>query len=254
MEYSQQLLSPVLAAMAALDDATSAHELFVERLASAMDEAGRLDDQLRRVDRNNEEALLAAAQKYAFAITVAQRAAWREQRARLEMRRAQDALEAARRKAHREQLDSLRVELEIDAASIWDEVGQFEARLRQRLERHAAIAAELQFAAHASGEQKALPPASTLVPALGTSGPDLFRALATGVKEHQQHPIRVERPPEPIAAIRVDSPRVVRHASPIEPPPPPAATTITPTSNPPSKRGRLERALRSLGRVIGGED
>jgi len=267
MELTEQTLTPVLAAMSAMDDAIAAHRLFAERLAGAIEEANRLDEQLRRIDPAQEAELYSAAQQFAFAVTLVQRIAWREQRARLEMARAQDALEEARRKGHKAQLENLRVELEIDAASIWDLVGQFELQLRERLDRHAAIAEELQFSAKAAGEpQLAALEASALVPALGASGPDLFRALASGVKEHRTPASVVRRAavePLPPAAIELSRASV---EPPTDPPAPISAPTLPkaplpkapvsapPPSSPPSPRGRLERALRSLGRVINSDE
>jgi hypothetical protein len=259
MELLEQTLTPVLAAMSAMDDAIVTHRLFEERLNGAIEEATRLDEALRKIDPAQEQELYQAAQKLAFAVTLVQRIAFREERARLEMRRAQEALEQARRLGHKAHLEHLRVELTIDAASIWDLVGQFELQLRERLQKHAEIAQDMQFAAAAAGEPE-LPAleSAALTPALGASGPDLFRALASGVPARPAPlplpkiaPV-ISEPPVSEQPITEPPAPILRHAAvqPLSPQPPASG----PPSAPPTPRGRLERALRSLGRVINGDD
>jgi hypothetical protein len=183
-EKTDKLLPPVFAAMSALDEAIAEHDLLVERLATAMQEGARLDEELRAVDFDDHERLAVATKAMAFAVSMVQRIAWKEEAARKAMEHAQQALVTARKVQSRARSELLRIELEIDAASIWDMVGQFEAKVRGRLEEHAKIAADMNFAAHAAGEESvAALEASTLVPALGTSGPDLWNALAGGVRQ-----------------------------------------------------------------------
>jgi hypothetical protein len=176
-------LPPVFAAMAALDEAIAAHNVLLERLAGAMEEGTRLDEQLRRIDWADQEKLIGAAQALAFAVALVQSIAAREARARIAMHRAQADLVETRRVENRARLEELRTELETDAASIWDFVGRFEAEVRARLEEHAKLAAEMQFVASAAGEpQNTTPAAARLAPALGKSGPNLWNALAGGVR------------------------------------------------------------------------
>lgn len=266
-ELPETPLLPVLAAMAAMDEVVANQKLLAERLAGAVEAAEHLDEDLRRVDPAQHDALVGVAQKLARAVTHVQRLATLEERARLAVRQAQQRLDEARRTGHGHQLERLRVELEIDAASIWDLVGQFEAQVRERLGQHAALAADLAFTAQAAGEpqQLSLPAVATWVPALGTSGPDLLDALANGVRQLQGQRIaggpdpaglqrltpdhtdggvktvagtRMDREPEIVRPSRV----VVETAAAVESPAPPAPQ-ITP-------RGRLERALNALGRAI----
>jgi len=183
-DTTDKLLPPVFAAMSALNAAVAEHDLLVERLAIAMQEGARLDEELRAVDFEDHEKLAVAAKALAFAVSMVQRIAWKEEAARQAIERTQQALATARKVQSRARSELLRIELEIDAASIWDMVGQFEAKVRARLEEHAKIAAEMNFAANAAGERSnAALEASTLVPALGTSGPDLWNALAGGVRQ-----------------------------------------------------------------------
>jgi hypothetical protein len=176
-------LPPVFAAMAALDEAIAAHNVLLERLAGAMEEGTRLDEQLRRIDWADQEKLIGAAQALAFAVALVQSIAAREARARIAMHRAQADLVETRRVENRARLEELRTERETDAASIWDFVGRFEAEVRARLEEHAKLAAEMQFVASAAGEpQNTTPAAARLAPALGKSGPNLWNALAGGVR------------------------------------------------------------------------
>jgi hypothetical protein len=183
-EKTDKLLPPIFAAMSALDEAIAEHDLLVERLATAMQEGARLDEELRAVDFEDHEKLAVATKAMEFAVSMVQRIAWKEEAARKAMEHAQQALVTARKVQSRARSELLRIELEIDAASIWDMVGQFEAKVRGRLEEHAKIAADMNFAAHAAGEESvAALEASTLVPALGTSGPDLWSALAGGVRQ-----------------------------------------------------------------------
>jgi hypothetical protein len=183
-EASDKLLPPVLLAMSALDDAISEHGVLAERLANAVRDATRLDEHLRRIGFEEHENLKAATKALAFAISMVQRIAWREEAARAAKERAQERLLEIRKAQNRSRSELLRIELEIDAASIWDMVGRFEAQVRARLTEHAKIAAEMNFAASAAGEPSAAAlEAASLAPALGTSGPELWSALAGGVRQ-----------------------------------------------------------------------
>ena len=183
-DAKDKLIPPVLAAMSALDEAVAEHELLVERLANAMQEGVRLDEELRSVEFNDHERMATATKALAFQVSVVQRIAWKEESARRSRESAQLALVQSRKVQSRARSELLRIELEIDAASIWDMVGQFEAKVRLRLEDHAKIAGEMNFAAAAAGEQSnAALEAATLAPALGMSGPDLWSALAGGVRQ-----------------------------------------------------------------------
>jgi hypothetical protein len=187
-DANDKLIPPVLAAMSALDEAVAEHELLVERLANAMQEGVRLDEELRGVEFKDHERMAAATQALAFQVSVVQRISWKEEGARRSRESAQLALVQARKVQSRARSELLRIELEIDAASIWDMVGQFEAKVRLRLEEHAKIASEMNFAAAAAGEQSnAALEAASLAPALGTSGPDLWSALAGGVRQLYDH-------------------------------------------------------------------
>jgi hypothetical protein len=182
-EHADKLLPPVLTAMSALDTAVGEHDRLVEQLGAAVQEAARLDEELRGVDFADAQRLASATQAYVTAVSSAQRLSWREQEARRARERAQEALAQARKVQSRARTELLRIELEIDAASIWDMVGRFEQQVRKRLEDHAALAAEMGFAARTAGEESAMAlEASTLAPALGTSGPALWSALAGGVR------------------------------------------------------------------------
>jgi hypothetical protein len=183
-EATDKLLPKVFAAISAVDEAVAEHELLVERLAAAMQEGARLDEELRAVDFTDHEKMVVKTKAMAFAVSTVQRLAWREEMARGERERAQQVLAEARKVQSRARSELLRIELEIDAASIWDLIGQFEATVRGRLEEHAKIAAAMDLAAAAAGAQNpAALEAATLVPALGASGPDLWNALAGGVKQ-----------------------------------------------------------------------
>ncbi|HEX4383030.1 MAG TPA: hypothetical protein VH083_08785, partial [Myxococcales bacterium] len=187
-DANDKLIPPVLAAMSALDQAVAEHELLVERLAGAMQEGVRLDEELRAVDFNDHVKMGVATKALAFQVSVVQRIAWKEETARRGRDGAQQALVQARKAQSLARSELLRIELEIDAASIWDMVGQFEAKVRGRLEEHAKIASEMNFAAAAAGEQSsAALEAASLTPALGTSGPDLWSALAGGVRQLYDH-------------------------------------------------------------------
>jgi hypothetical protein len=182
-EHADKLLPPVLTAMSAADAAVGEHDRLVEQLGLAVQEAARLDEELRAVDFADVERLASVTQAYAAAVSAAQRLSWREQEARRGRERSQEALAQARKVQSHARSELLRIELEIDAASIWDMVGRFEQQVRKRLEDHAALAAEMGFAARAAGEESAMAlEASTLAPALGTSGPALWSALAGGVR------------------------------------------------------------------------
>jgi hypothetical protein len=214
-DAKDKLIPPVLAAMSALDEAVAEHELLVERLANAMQEGVRLDEELRSVEFSDHEKMSVATKALAFQVSVVQRIAWKEESARRSRESAQLALVQARKVQSRARSELLRIELEIDAASIWDMVGQFEAKVRLRLEDHAKIASEMNFASTAAGEQStAALEAATLAPALGMSGPDLWSALAGGVRQLYDHngaplpgsippPSRAdfERPVEPAKAL-----------------------------------------------------
>jgi hypothetical protein len=187
-DANDKLIPPVLSAMSALDGAVSEHELLVERLANAMQEGVRLDEELRAVDFGDHEKMVLATKALAFQVSVVQRIAWKEEHARQSRDSARLALVEARKAQSRARAELLRIELEIDAASIWDMIGQFEAKVRVRLTEHAKIASEMNFAAAASGEQSvAALEAATLAPALGASGPDLWSALAGGVRQLYDH-------------------------------------------------------------------
>jgi hypothetical protein len=187
-DAKDKLIPPVLAAMSALDEAVAEHELLVERLANAMQEGVRLDEELRSVELSDHEKMSFATKALAFQVSVVQRIAWKEESARRSRESAQLALVQARKVQSRARSELLRIELEIDAASIWDMVGQFEAKVRLRLEDHAKIASEMSFASAAAGEQStAALEAATLAPALGMSGPDLWSALAGGVRQLYDH-------------------------------------------------------------------
>jgi hypothetical protein len=281
MEEIQKRPVPlVFSAMAAMDQAVAAHRMLAERLAAAFDEAGRFDEALRRADPADEPALTEAARKLGLAVGLVQKLASLEERARLEVRRAQTALNDVRRTDHRGRVERLRVELEIDAASIWDLVGQFEAQMRTRLDQHAGIAAELAFSAQAAGEPGlAAPEASTWTRALGTSGPELLDALATGVRQLQQAGTTMVRTATPVARIepdagmkvvlgkRIEKPAPPRSAPrppapPAEPPPFRFGVDVAPPKQSPAPRpvvkappvepppGRIGRALSALGRVL----
>lgn len=183
-EHADKLLPRVLSAMAALDGASAAHDRLTEQLGRATLEAVRLEDALRTIDLHDAIRLEAAARAYADAVAAVQRLAFRLKASRESVEHAQAALVQARKEDCHARAEMLRIELEIDAASIWDAVGRFEQQVRSRLEEHARIAEEMQFAAAAAGEPGAVAlQASTLAPALGTSGPDLWSALAGGVKQ-----------------------------------------------------------------------
>ena len=248
----QESIPRVLAAMAALDDAVVTHKLLSDRLKAANDEAEHLDEQLRRVDPDNRDALLQAAQRFAVALSLAQRIAWREERARRDLTRAQTALDLVRRADHKAHLERLRIELTIDAASIWDTVGRFEQQLRERLEQHAALAQQLALASRATGA--ALKQLTAWAPALGTSGPALWRALADGVRPPEDatpySPLDREPPDEIDLALRpaprTQPPRAPEPVLPIEIPP--ALQAPFPPEAPQSTR--IGRVLKTLARIV----
>jgi len=183
-EHADKLLPRVLSAMAALDGASAAHDRLTEQLGRATQDAIRLEEALRDIDFHDSIRLEAAARAYADGVGTVQRLAFRLKSSREAVENAQAALVQARKDDSHERAEMLRIELEIDAASIWDAVGRFEQQVRSRLEEHARIAEEMRFAATAAGEAGAVAlEASTLAPALGTSGPDLWSALAGGVKQ-----------------------------------------------------------------------
>ena len=281
-ESNKPPLPPVFAAMGAQDEAVAAHAALVYRLAVAVEEGTRADEQLRRTDPDDEEKLLAAARRLASAVAQVQNLAWREELARTEMQQAQEALAAARTAQNRTRLEQLRIELEIDAASIWDLAGQFEAQVRARLDAHGQLAAEMQFVAEAIGERSgAVLAADMLTPALSASGPALWNALAGGVRQrHDRH----ELPAAPAASLPAPAGRVgfawpavaaekVVPAVPDEPlqvvapfdfarpafraratPEPPAPSSVSaPLGSADSKepdRGRLDRMLRNLAGIV----
>jgi hypothetical protein len=239
-EHADKLLPPVLTAMSALDAAVGEHDRLVEQLGAAVQEAARRDDELRGVDFADAQRLAAATQAYATAVSTAQRLSWREQQARRARERAQEALAQARKVQSRARSELLRIELEIDAASIWDMVGRFEQQVRKRLEDHSALAAEMGFAAKAAGEESAMAlEASTLAPALGTSGPALWSALAGGVRllydKTGSLPVlpAAETPPPPVSGRAP-----VLEIAPVSDPPPLAEDTpappVAPQSDPPA--------------------
>lgn len=283
----ESLLAPVFAAMAAMNRAVASRSEVGTRLAAAREQAERLEEAFRCVEPQRHDEIVEVAQQLAAAMTTLQRTSWEEERALLAVRRAQDALDQARRAGHSSQVERLRIELEIDAAGIWDLVGQFEQQVRRRLEAHAALAADLSFAAQAAGERLALPPAANWVPtSMGASGPDLLSALANGVRHLQQHapaqmPDGARLRPIPEAAGRtkigeLPQPEIVRPAPerrrpvvqpvpegprfgfgvdlrPSAQPAPPPTRPLPARQSPPAAsdpRGRLARALSAIGRVI----
>jgi len=277
----ESLPAPVFDAMAAMDQAVAAHTELAHRLAAVRGEAEQLDETLRALASERSGEVADVAQRLATAMATLQRTAWEEERARLAVRRAQEALDLARRAGHSTEVERLRIELEIDAAGIWDMVGQFEQQVRRRLETHAALAADLSFAAQAAGQGPlALPPAADWVPtSIGASGPDLLNALANGVRRLQQSaPQQAPAAPrlQRLSAAEVapktrvgklvqpapqpDPPRFgfgmdVRLPPPAAAPPPPApprppAPPQEPPEAPPDPRSRLARALSAIGRVI----
>ncbi|HEY2031624.1 MAG TPA: hypothetical protein VGH20_20670 [Myxococcales bacterium] len=183
-EHADKLLPKVLSAMAALDGASAAHDRLTEQLSRATLEAVRLEEELRGIDLHDAVRLEAAAHAYADGVGAAQRLVFRLKASRDSVEHAQAALMQARKEDCHARAEMLRIELEIDAASIWDMVGRFEQQVRGRLDEHARIAEEMRFAAAAAGASGATAlEASTLAPALGASGPDLWKALAGGVKQ-----------------------------------------------------------------------
>lgn len=278
-ESDQPPLPPVFAAMAAQDEAVAAHAALVQRLAVAMAEGTQADEQLRRTDPDDERKMLAAARRLATAVAQVQNLAWREELARAALQQAQAALGATRIAQNRTRLEQLRIELEIDAASIWDLAGQFEAQVRARLDAHGQLAAELQFVASAVGEQNsAVLSADMLTPALSASGPELWNALAGGVRQRHD---RRELPPAPaappalpahvawpaITAVNVnpavpEEPLTVTprfdFARPAHPPParpqPPAKASVpvplAPVAEQEPDRGRLDRIMRNLAQMV----
>ena len=281
-ESNKPPLPPVFAAMAAQDEAVAAHAALVHRLAIAVEEGTRADEQLRRTDPDAEEQLLAAARRLASSVAQVQNLAWREELARKEMKQAQEALEAARFAQNRTRLEQLRIELEIDAASIWDLAGQFEAQVRARLDAHGQLAAEMQFVAEALGERRgAALAADMLTPALSASGPALWNALAGGVRQrHDRHQlpaataapspapvgragsawpagdserVAVALPDEPIQVVpQFDfaRPRLQMRAPP-DPPAPGSTSARLGFADPKEPdRGRLDRMLRNLAGIV----
>ena len=278
-ESDQPALPPVFAAMAAQDEAVAAHASLVQRLAVAMQEGTQADEQLRRTDPDDERKMLAAARRLATAVAQVQNLAWREELARSAMQQALAALGATRLAQNRTRLEQLRIELEIDAASIWDLAGQFEAQVRARLDAHGQLAAEMEFVAAAIGEQNsAVLSADMLTPALSASGPELWNALAGGVRQrHDQHQL-LPAPPAPpalpahvawpaITAVNVapgvpEEPLTVTprfdFARPAHPPqarpPPPAKASVpvplAPVAEPEPERGRLDRMLRNFAQMV----
>ena len=279
-ESDQPPLPPVFAAMAAQDEAVAAHASLVQRLAVAMQEGTQADEQLRRTDPDDERKMLAAARRLATAVAQVQNLAWREELARSAMQQALAALGATRLAQNRTRLEQLRIELEIDAASIWDLAGQFEAQVRARLDAHGQLAAEMEFVAAAIGEQNsAVLSADMLTPALSASGPELWNALAGGVRQrHDQHqlPAAPAAPPpavrkqlawpamavrdvalavpeEPITVTpRFDFARPA-HPPPARPQPPARASVPAPLASvaePEPARGRLDRMLSNLAQIV----
>lgn len=273
-------LPPVFAAMAAQDEAVAAHAALVHRLAVAVEEGTGADEQLRRTNPDDDEKLLAAARRLASAIAQVQNLAWREELARTEMKKAQEALAAARIAQNRMRLEQLRIELEIDAASIWDLAGQFEAQVRARLDAHGQLAAEMQFVAEAIGERSgAVLAADMLTPALSASGPALWSALAGGVRQrHDRHELPAPAPsPAPVGRVgfawpQVTAGQVVRSVpdepvrvvaqfdfarpavqAPTTPAPPAQSSVSAPLGFVEPKepdRGRLDRMLRNLAGIV----
>ena len=248
-------ISPVLAAMAAMDHAVTAHKLVVQRLSSVMLEAERRDELLRRIDPEDTNLIEEAARAFAVAVGLVQSLSDREERARAEMQRAQNVLALARRSASHARVETLQVELEIDAASIWDLVGRFEAELRGRLELHGKIAEELEFFSNAAGESAR--PSTPWTPVLGASGEELWTGIARGAAELAH---RLAAPP-PAAHPALTAPdpldKALRHAVPSPPSAPPrlAANAAAPTASPaPAGPPRVEPAEESarqrLARVL----
>lgn len=184
-EDLQPAVPPVLAAMAALDEAVAAHRFVAERFQGAAEEVERLDEQLRRCDPEDEERLLPLAQALGFAVSLAQSLARREERARLALGQAQRALAGVRREELRLHAAELRAELEQDAASIVEALQGWEGEVRARLDRHKALAAEVAMVERVSAEGPLLqaPPATPWTAAAAASGAELWSAVAGGLRE-----------------------------------------------------------------------
>jgi hypothetical protein len=149
-------LTPVLAAMNALDEAVANHHRILDRLQGAFEEGVRLDSELRRIDPADDNAMLPVAQALAFAVTLTQSLANREMRARLEVRRRQEALAQVRRNEYLLQFAELRLLLEDDAARMHVEVREHEEALRQRVAQHGRLLAEAELLAKALPEEPAV--------------------------------------------------------------------------------------------------
>ena len=180
-QKSEPPVPPVVTAMAELDRAVAAHKLLAQRLTSATQDAEWRDDLLRRTDIFDTDSLEESSRKYFDAVGLVQTLSFFEARARREMHQAQNALALVRRKSSRARAEELRIELEIDAASIWDLVGRFENELRIRLDAHGQVAGEIEFFLNAAGERAR---ASTpWTPVLGATGEALWNGIARGAAE-----------------------------------------------------------------------
>ena len=217
---------PLFAAMKALDEAAATHHLVLDRLQGAFEEGYRLDEELRRVDPDDDQKLLPLAQALAFAVTLTQSLANREQRARLELRRAQTALAEVRALLYHARFRESVTALEDDAISLHLTLRSQSEALRTSLERHGRLADDVAFFERLVPH---LPEARTAATsewtaAIGKTGSELLRTVALGMESRKlpAAPTRDAGQPDPpadfLSLLREDLPDARPHAAAPRPP------------------------------------